>query len=208
MQPFTKLLILSVWVICPSGVGAFGQKAPTPTANPCSVNPDAPKAGKSLSDQLDDCNGVLAPPKVGDSEIVEPAPDVGTMRVIPPGALRSQQSDAVAPESMPAPTRSNADYDAAEIVKAIGNAGSVADSLATLKPSHVDVRDISILLRGSNLAVLNASLAEHASDLDALRASITQSPILAAAVAQKGLKIVGIVGATIGEDRSVTLFGR
>lgn len=33
------------------------------------------------------CNGVLAPPPVGDSELVEPAPKTGTMPVIRPNDL-------------------------------------------------------------------------------------------------------------------------
>lgn len=42
---------------------------------------------------LEDCNGVLAPPTVGDGEIVEPAPDTGTMPVIPPGTVPQQSAD-------------------------------------------------------------------------------------------------------------------
>ena len=37
--------------------------------------------------QLADCNGVLNPPAVGDPELVKPAPNVGKMPVIPPGAV-------------------------------------------------------------------------------------------------------------------------
>ena len=40
-----------------------------------------------LSSKLDDCNGVLKPPKVGDKEIVAPTPQTGTMPVVKPGEL-------------------------------------------------------------------------------------------------------------------------
>ncbi len=68
------------------------RKTPrTPAAFP----PDGDQ--KSLSQTLDDCNGVIKPPKVGDSELVEPAPDVGKSRLIRPGDLPAQQSGADAP---------------------------------------------------------------------------------------------------------------
>lgn len=39
---------------------------------------------------LQRCNGVLKPPPTGDSEMVEPAPHVGTTPVIPPEAVPDQ----------------------------------------------------------------------------------------------------------------------
>lgn len=67
------------------------------TENPCRISPDGDQ--KPLSQTLDDCNGVLKPPKVGDSEMVEPAPDVGKSRLIRPGDLPAQQSGADAQQT-------------------------------------------------------------------------------------------------------------
>ena len=39
---------------------------------------------------LENCNGVLTPPRTGDEEIEEPAPNTGTTPVIPPGAVPEQ----------------------------------------------------------------------------------------------------------------------
>jgi hypothetical protein len=48
---------------------------------------------KNLTEALANCNGVLAPPKVGDREMTVPPPKTGsTMPVIPPSALPPQQS--------------------------------------------------------------------------------------------------------------------
>jgi hypothetical protein len=46
----------------------------------------------ALSDKLDACNGVLKPPPTGESEMVQPAPDIGETPVIPPGQLPEQQN--------------------------------------------------------------------------------------------------------------------
>ncbi|YCI06173.1 hypothetical protein M1D34_29540 (plasmid) [Ensifer sp. D2-11] len=70
------------------------SQAPSPSAeaDPCRAVPGADQ--KPLTQKLDDCNGVIRPPKVGDTEIVEPTPDVGKSRVIRPGDLPAQQSGA------------------------------------------------------------------------------------------------------------------
>lgn len=47
----------------------------------------AKEAKPSASAQLSDCDGVLKPPKVGDPEMVEPAPPVGDTPVIKPHEL-------------------------------------------------------------------------------------------------------------------------
>jgi len=76
-------------------VGAAGQ--------PCRVEPDDRSGetkgaeGKDESSMLEDCNGVLVPPKIGDQELVEPPPKTGTMPVIPPGALPQQPGDPEPP---------------------------------------------------------------------------------------------------------------
>ncbi|MCZ7865760.1 hypothetical protein O9X98_30725 [Agrobacterium salinitolerans] len=45
------------------------------------------QSDKDISAKLDKCDGVLKPPKVGDSDNVETAPVTGTMPVIKPGEL-------------------------------------------------------------------------------------------------------------------------
>lgn len=64
----------------------------------CQVNPDSqtqtPQAdGASPSKKLDDCNSVLHPPGVGDHEMVQPTPNVGTMKVIPPKAVPNTKNN-------------------------------------------------------------------------------------------------------------------
>jgi hypothetical protein len=72
----------------------------TVTSEDCRPAPDADgdqpsdEAGAAdeatLSDKLDRCGGVLAPPESGDAEITEPAPDTGETPVIPPGQVPEQ----------------------------------------------------------------------------------------------------------------------
>lgn len=47
----------------------------------------------SPTDKLGDCNSVLHPPGVGDKDMVQPAPDVGKMPVIPPKAVPPAKND-------------------------------------------------------------------------------------------------------------------
>lgn len=48
-----------------------------------------------LTGKLDRCNGVLKPPKIGDSELVTPAPATGTMPVINPDQLTDTPQDKI-----------------------------------------------------------------------------------------------------------------
>ncbi|TCN21282.1 hypothetical protein [Sinorhizobium americanum] len=57
----------------------------------CRANPDADTNQGRLARKLDDCDGILKPPKVGDTEMVEPAPDTGTTPLIRPEDLPRQQ---------------------------------------------------------------------------------------------------------------------
>nr|WP_018237937.1 hypothetical protein [Ensifer sp. BR816] len=57
----------------------------------CRVAPDGDADQGTLTQKLDECDGVLKPPSVGDTEMVEPAPDVGRTPVIRPGELPRQQ---------------------------------------------------------------------------------------------------------------------
>ena len=176
-------------------------------AAPCQANPDAASTDKTLAEQLDECNSVLTPPKVGDGEIVEPAPDTGTIIVVPPGALPEQQSEADRDPETKLATAESSQYDIGEIVDAISSSKDTAAKLRSVEPSQVNVLDISILLGGGNAAVLNTTLAEHSEDVMNLKSAIFANPTLYSAVVAKGLSIPGIVAGTI--DGSVlTLYGR
>jgi len=77
--------------------------------HPCQVTPetwnneaapDGAPNGDTTAGQNDDaqvaleeCNGVLVPPSIGDAEIVAPTPNIGTPPVIPPGAVPEQPAD-------------------------------------------------------------------------------------------------------------------
>jgi hypothetical protein len=97
----------SVWMAFPA-VSADGSATPPPatadgreddlTLDPCAVDPgdvmgeahdgaEDSATGQSLAETLDECDGVLQPPSVGDADLVEPAPDAGRTPVIPPSEL-------------------------------------------------------------------------------------------------------------------------
>ena len=61
-----------------------------PTDNDTTTAPSA--TGGDLTSTLDNCNGVLRPPAVGDSGIVAPAPSTGETPVIRPETLPEQPS--------------------------------------------------------------------------------------------------------------------
>ncbi|MEZ5900630.1 MAG: hypothetical protein R3D51_14190 [Hyphomicrobiaceae bacterium] len=68
--------------VMPLAGGVLAQsetpKAPEPRGNPTSED-------KSLSEKLNENEGVLKPPRIGDSEIVEPLPDANAkIKIIPP----------------------------------------------------------------------------------------------------------------------------
>lgn len=65
---------------------AFAEDAKPVPKQHC-VSPENQQDKTKLSTKLDDCNGVLKPPKVGDKEIVAPTPETGTMPVVKPGEL-------------------------------------------------------------------------------------------------------------------------
>ncbi len=85
---------------------AFAQTPPAPSLepdppgetllvpgeeDPCLDQPGSTADGL-LTDQLDECGGVLVPPQDGSAGIEAPVPDAdpGTTPVIPPGTLPSQ----------------------------------------------------------------------------------------------------------------------
>jgi hypothetical protein len=52
--------------------------------------PPVNNGGKSLTDKLDPCNGVLLPPPTGDRGVAVPPPDEGKTPVIKPGDVPAQ----------------------------------------------------------------------------------------------------------------------
>lgn len=54
-------------------------------------NQNADADNKSDTRKLADCNGVLKPPSMGDSDFVMPAPQIGDTPVIPPGEVPQKQ---------------------------------------------------------------------------------------------------------------------
>ena len=51
---------------------------------------DATATKRSLTETLDECNGILIPPPTGDEEVTEPAPNVGETPVIRPDEIPEQ----------------------------------------------------------------------------------------------------------------------
>ena len=188
---------------------------PTETApgSPCQVTPGEPQDDGSLTDTLDDCNGVLQPPAVGDPGMVEQAPDVGETPVIPPSAVpeqpKSDDDDAeAAPGADETARDSAATYSTGQIVDAIGNAGAMADRFDPGAAETVEVRDISILFDGVDAAVINASLAAHAGDVERLRDAIGKDSRLTDALDEKGLAPAGVVAAETDASGSLIIFAR
>ena len=75
------------------------EDAPPSPAESCTVDPSDPQSGTTsddqmLTDQLDDCESVLMPQMDGemDEGAPVPDPDPNTTPVIPPGAVKPQQS--------------------------------------------------------------------------------------------------------------------
>jgi hypothetical protein len=79
---------------------AQSAEAPAPPipSEECQVAPldeaAPPSAGESLTDTLAPCDGVLAPPPVGDPEIAVDPPALGETPIIPPGLLPPQPPQA------------------------------------------------------------------------------------------------------------------
>lgn len=75
------------------------QPEPRSGVEPCSAVPEGlpdeaeenrgPRE-EELTEKLEPCDGVLAPPDIGEAEIIQPPPDVGRTPVIHPGDVPSQ----------------------------------------------------------------------------------------------------------------------
>lgn len=100
MKPIIKIALALAALPLLSLQAAHAQTGNPPAPDKCKVDPAPPLQGESqptdpsttesLTDKLDDCNAVLAPPPVGDGEIVTPPPNVGTTPVIRPEEVPPQ----------------------------------------------------------------------------------------------------------------------
>lgn len=197
---------------------AFSALAATPASSQdsgseveggsCHVNPGVDDEQRTFGEKLDDCDGILIPPSAGDTEMVEPAPDVGKTRVIRPGELPSQQSGPDAGEFPPVGNAANSAFNVQEIVDAIGKSADTAQTLRLLAPSEVRVRDISHWFSGASGAAIDSSMAAHREDLDALRKAIASNTSISEALANKGLSVAGVIAAQVGPVGAVTIFAR
>lgn len=99
VKDFIRVTLLSAALAAPAGA-AFAQAQQGECAvgvPPSGTTPNANPGSGSLTEKLDDCNGVLKPPSVGDGEIVEPAPQAGQMPVIKPNDLPQDGNPAQQP---------------------------------------------------------------------------------------------------------------
>jgi hypothetical protein len=91
----TSLLSLALglpagWAFAQAGQADCTPGAPSSRTAPSTAEgakPGGTQGSDMLTEKLDDCNGVLTPPPVGDGDIVEPAPQAGKMPVITPNDL-------------------------------------------------------------------------------------------------------------------------
>ncbi|MFH1558430.1 MAG: hypothetical protein ABII76_26820 [Pseudomonadota bacterium] len=81
-------LVLGLGLVLSQAIGATGTAAQVGSdpRRPDAPGPTlpAPRSDENLSDRLDRTEGVIPPARNLDPELTHPAPDVGTMPVIPP----------------------------------------------------------------------------------------------------------------------------
>lgn len=107
------LVFAAATLLCWTGALGFAaaqtsdENGDTGRSDPCQVEPgnqnesterSGAEGGNDEAEDrprpsLEECNGVLTPPKTGDQEIEERPPDTGTTPVIPPGAVPEQSPD-------------------------------------------------------------------------------------------------------------------
>jgi hypothetical protein len=95
-------LILVLAQAVPAAAQTAGDAGGQPQTDKCRVQPEqgGTKSGNqasqggsqsgNLTAKLDDCNGVLKPPVVGDQEMTTPAPAQGNTPIIKPGEVPAQ----------------------------------------------------------------------------------------------------------------------
>jgi hypothetical protein len=83
----TLVTATSFAVLLPQSPGMAQTQPRDRCAAPSPRSPAGERDPQALVEKLDECNGELKAPPVGDGAIVEPAPDTGNTRVIKPGQL-------------------------------------------------------------------------------------------------------------------------
>lgn len=188
----TATSLLAIAVLIPAT--ALSQDAGTATqAERCRAEPGIDDDPQALARKLEECNGVLKPPRVGDPELVEPAPDIGRTPVIRPDELPPQQHG-------PNAEGTSGDVSVQELVAALEQSAATTQKLGTLSAPDVQVRDVSKLLRSSETPILQ----EHQQDLKSLRQAIAANASLSQALSRQGLSVENVVAAKISSPGSVT----
>ncbi len=94
--------VLTTCLLVTIDVSAMAQELHSPQINgdrpgpeKCQVDPEGQRGIDQSQVEgeagiVERCKGVLIPPPTGDTEIIEPAPEVGTTPVIPPDAVPDQ----------------------------------------------------------------------------------------------------------------------
>lgn len=84
MPAIGRLLAGAAFLWLSGSVAQAQQPAADCQTKPQSSQDSTATSQPTLGQKLDDCDGVLKPPNVGDGDIVEPAPQTGNMPVIEP----------------------------------------------------------------------------------------------------------------------------
>lgn len=94
-MPSVRIIVaVALWM---AGVVPVAAQAPqtVPQAEPCVEGRTRSGEPCTLSNQLDETNGIIRPPAGVDPEMHVPPPDTGTTPVIPPEAVPPQPSDGM-----------------------------------------------------------------------------------------------------------------
>ncbi len=174
------------------------------------TDPKNNDAIESLTDQLNNCDGVIKPPKVGDREIEAPAPQVGTMPIIPPGTLPEQKSGV--DENGKISRTEKAIEAGAEIDQIVGMIAKSADVAKQLENMDTDpqlnVINVSVVFQGAKSDVLKTALRLHEKDVEKLRSSLAGNKSLAQNLYNEGVPLKFVVAASVNDDGSVNIFMR
>lgn len=183
--------------------GLSKDQAPAADAERCRTEPGIDDDPQALARKLEECNGVLKPPMVGDPELVEPAPDVGRTPVIRPDELPPQQHGPNARA-----TAGPEDFSVRDLVTAVEESAATVNKLGTLSAPDVQVYDVSELFHGEDAPTVDASLKEHRQDLESLRQAIAADPTLSQTLNRHGLSVESVVAARINSPDSITIYTR
>lgn len=179
-------------------------------AEPDSQNGDDPDSGQ-LTETLERCDGVLEPPRTGDSDTEAPAPDIGRTPVVPPGALPEQQGNDTSggTENPVTDEAAETGSDIDNIVAAIAKSSTVAQRIEEWRSgSPVNVGNVSIMFQGAKRAVLDTSLREHGAGVEQLQAAVWANPMLAEELESHDVIISDIIAADLEEGASLTIYVR